>query len=148
MRIDHPGYGSSRHHLRRTVIALLTMVITVFGIALVNAPAASAESSSTPTAQFPWAHNGCTGVPDDPSGVSFTAACNYHDGCYGGHWASRSTCDLIFLGNMIKACNAQWYYHYNACRAWALIYYAGVRIFGQPFYDAGGTSRINTPMQA
>jgi hypothetical protein len=111
---------------------------------MIGATPAFAESSSTLTPQYPWPHNGCTRVSDNPSGVSFTYACNHHDGCYARHWASRATCDAWFRNDMDNACkNGPWYLR-GSCENYALIYYSGVRLFGQKYYDSKGElSRIN-----
>lgn len=105
---------------------------------------ASAESSSALTPQYPWPHNGCTRVSDSPSGVSFTYACNHHDGCYARHWADRGTCDAWFRNDMLSACDRAPWYLQQDCSRWAFIYYGGVRALGQKYYDSRGElSRIN-----
>jgi hypothetical protein len=131
---------------------LMAALILISGLTLVggsvNAQSASAESSSTPTAEYPWAHNGCTGVTDYPGSANFTYACNHHDGCYGGHWADRATCDKWFLNDMMNYCSKLSFFLVTGCVAAAYPYYWGVRAFGQKYYDAAGVVvRINTPMR-
>lgn len=109
---------------------------------------ASAESSSAWTPQYWWPHNGCTHVTDTPLGVSFTYACNHHDGCYALHWADRGTCDAWFRNDMFAACyaHAPWYL-VTACTGVANTYWTGVRLLGSSYYNSGGTvTRISTPM--
>lgn len=111
-----------------------------------SAPTASAESSPEITAEYSWPHNGCTAVPDNPTLVSFTYACNHHDGCYGRHWASKNTCDRRFLDDMVSACYEKWYLSQD-CINWANTYFLGVQFLGQRYYNAGGiVDRISTPM--
>jgi hypothetical protein len=136
--------------VQRVVMALAAVLIiagaTSATVASTASPAA-ASSSTTLTPQYPWPHNGCTGVSDTPLGASFTYACNHHDGCYGGHWASRSTCDAWFYNDMIAACRHLPFEMVGGCSVWAGIYYGGVRAFGQKYYDSNGQlTRINTPM--
>ena len=60
---------------------------------------------------------------------------------------SRGGCDAIFYREMVQACNAHWPTNYYRCLTWASVYYVGVRIFGQPYYDASdGGTRVRTPM--
>jgi hypothetical protein len=127
------------------VVILATAIPTA--LAMLSVPA-NAESSSTPTAQYPWPHNGRTRTSDAPAGVSFTYACNHHDGCYARHWASRSTCDAWFRNDMLKACRSSPFNEVPICRNSALLYYGTVRLFGDKYYNAKGELvRINTPMR-
>ncbi|HSX01565.1 MAG TPA: phospholipase A2 [Candidatus Saccharimonas sp.] len=130
--------------------ALMVLALIAFlPVALVAAPSpAMASSSSTLTAQYPWPHNGCTGVTDNPAGASFTYACNHHDGCYAGHWASRATCDTWFRNDMINACRRLPFEMIGNCGIVANLYYYAVRLFGDKYYNSGGTLvRISTPMK-
>ncbi|MEO8283364.1 MAG: phospholipase A2 [Pseudarthrobacter sp.] len=136
--------------LSSTLLALL-LAFGAYGAATVAAaPPAAAESSSAYSPQYPWPHNGCTIAPDAPSGISFTYACNHHDGCYAGHWASKVTCDLWFYKDMSIACATAWWAPQvmrTACLEAATIYYGFVVARGQPYYDSKGQQvRINTPL--
>jgi hypothetical protein len=133
--------------------ALLLTLFVACGLMAVSvtAPAAHANSDPTPTADYPWAHNGCSYVSDEPvRGASFTDACNKHDGCYGDHWASRSVCDAWFLSDMRNACaplqlNSTW--RFLRCRAVADLYYASARLFGESHYNSDWLSdRYDTPL--
>ena len=139
------------HGIKRTLAALFTVLLLIVGMTLVSAGSASAQTDPMPpTAEFPYPHDGCTLVPDEPvPGISFNTACNHHDGCYYTHAYSRSTCDAIFYKELLATCNANKSNHYYACLGVATLYYLGVRIFGQPFYDASNTTtRTLTPMKA
>lgn len=130
------------------VAAVFTAAVLALGLstAVATAPA-MASSSTTLTAQYPWPHNGCTAVSDNPAGASFTYACNHHDGCYAGHWADRGTCDAWFRNDMINACRGLPFEMVSNCVIMAGIYYLGVRTFGDKYYNSGGQlTRINTPM--
>jgi hypothetical protein len=93
-----------------------------------------------------WVSDGCTGVPEAPSGVSFTAACVQHDFGYGNlpqytrgrSELNRQLVDARFYFNMIAACSAATSSLRNRCNTYAFVYYAGVRTYGQPRY-------LNTP---
>ena len=135
------------HPRRMRALAAAVLCTSWLAIGLVSAAPASAESSSAWTPQYPWPHNGCTRVSDAPAGVSFTYACNHHDGCYAYHWADRGTCDAWFRNDMFGACYAAPWYLVYGCTAAANTYWAAVRVLGQPYYDSAGTiSRISTPM--
>jgi hypothetical protein len=105
--------------LARLGAALLVFVIGLIGVGVATATPAAAESSTTLTAQYPWPHNGCTGVSDTVMGVSFTYACNHHDGCYGGHWATRATYDQWFFNDMKNACTRLPFEMIGGYVAWA-----------------------------
>ena len=92
-----------------------------------------------------WGVNGCTKVPDSIRGVfHFGHACDHHDGCYGGHWASRLGCDNEFWRNMSASCNHDWpWYNFvsrRACRRVRNVYYAGVRALGYWAYNGWSIS--------
>lgn len=112
-------------------LCLLASLLLALGVLVtVNAPNAAAYSDTTITSQYWWPHNGCsTPTGDAPSGVSFTDACNRHDGCYWGHWADKGTCDQWFLNDMRNACGSSGW-----CTTVAYAYYAAVAAFGWPFY--------------
>jgi hypothetical protein len=133
---------------RRLFSAVSIVLFLVVGALFAGAGAASAQTAAAPpSSEFPYPHDGCTLVPEAPSGVSFTTACNHHDGCYGARELSRATCDGIFYREMVAACVADRGTHYYTCRSFASIYYLGVRAFGKPFYDsADPATRIRTPM--
>ena len=129
--------------------ALLLSSMLIAGASVAVAPTASASSSSATTSQYWWPHNGCTSVPDAPAWpVSFTYACNHHDGCYALRWSSnRGTCDAWFYNDMINTCNSYWWLNLSSCYSWASIYYVGVRVLGQKYWDSNGQLLlISTPM--
>lgn len=134
----------------RTLTGLLMVVVLVLGSLLLGGGSASAQTAAMPPSpEFPYPHDGCTLVPEAPSGVSFTTACNHHDGCYGAGELSRATCDGIFYREMVAACDAHRSVHYYTCRSFASLYYLGVRAFGSPFYNSPDPAvRISTPMAA
>lgn len=142
--------NAARNTVGRTLAAVLAVLLVVFASVVAGAGSASAQTAPMPPSpEFPYPHDGCTRVPEAPSGVSFTTACNHHDGCYGSHQLSRAGCDLAFYREMVAACQAHRDVAYYACRSFAAIYYVGVRAFGQPFYDSvAPTVRISTPMQS
>ncbi|HEV2756911.1 MAG TPA: phospholipase A2 [Actinomycetota bacterium] len=97
----------------------------------------------------------CTVVPEagvvpptigPPAWFNFGHACLHHDGCYQHHWAERATCDQWFLNDMTASCAALhgWYTpNFATCYELALVYFAGVRALGDPFYDQHSAA---TPM--
>lgn len=132
---------------RRRIAASLAVPVVIVGGMLVGPGTAAAESSSELTAEYPWPHNGCTNTVDNPALISFTYACNHHDGCYAGHWADRGTCDAWFRNDMIDACNRRWYFNYEACIRAAWVYWGAVRILGEKYYQSEGELvRISAPM--
>ncbi len=147
MRTSPSPTRSPSHGVKRVIGALLTVVVTIIGMTLLSGGTASAQTD--PTTVGGVTVDGCTLVSDAPAGVSFTAACNDHDICYGTHALSRSKCDAVLYKELIQACNAHRSTNYYACLSWAGIYYLGVRIFGQPYYDAANpAARVLTPMSA
>jgi len=134
--------------MARFALAVIATVAFSGIAAGISASPAAAESSSAITSQYPWPHNGCTRVTDYPSpGVSFTYACNHHDGCYAGHWASRDVCDYWFYNDMVNACYLGPWYQRGTCLVVAGAYWSAVRLLGQRYYDSNGSlSRISTPM--
>jgi hypothetical protein len=117
--------------IKRVLVGIATLVLAVAVVTVVNQSSASAYSDPTRTAQYWWPHNGCSSPTGDaPSGVSFTYACNHHDGCYILRWSSsKSTCDQWFLNDMRNACAGGFY-----CNTWAYAYYLGVSTLGWPYW--------------
>ena len=134
---------------QRLPAAVLVVVLVVLGTLFAGGGSASAQTApQPPSPEFPYPHDGCTLVPEAPSGVSFTTACNHHDGCYGARTESRASCDAAFYREMVAACQAQRDTHYYTCRSFATVYYLGVRAFGSFFYDsADPMTRAQTPMR-
>ena len=145
-----PSTPRSAPKARRLMVSALAVMVAVFGFLLLGASSASAASAASAADTF--TSDGCTLVPEAPSGVSFHNACVGHDLCYFTREQSRSACDAAFYGAMKQACSAAlaagsgWSVYYS-CRAWATVYYAGVRAFGGYFYNASGVTRTQTPMQ-
>ena len=87
-----------------------------------------------------WSTNGCTVVPDRIWGVfNFNHACDHHDGCYGGQWASRYSCDVTMWYDMNSSCNEMWsWWHPSraACKTVRTTYYYGVRALGWHAYNS------------
>jgi len=129
----------------------IAIVLATF-MSLMPATAASAHprggGPATPDrdSAHPWVSNGCTAVPDRITGVmNFNHACDHHDGCYGGHWASRGGCDSRFWYDMDASCKEDyrwWNPSHYACDATRNTYYAGVRAFGAPAYYNWSISSI------
>lgn len=113
--------------------------------------------------------NGCSVVPDNFGGVvSFTAACNWHDSCYGTYGNSKVLCDDGLGQRLSDACSEYYYWVIQeikdrqpgpptpaeapllaakqaasiACLADAQVYEGGTSIFGWgPFLDAQDTAQ-------
>ncbi|WP_436055651.1 phospholipase A2 [Pseudarthrobacter oxydans] len=134
--------------LASSALAVLTALVLVGSVSLTAAPQASAASSTTITSQYWWAHNGCTMVTDTPLGVSFTHACNHHDGCYALRWSrDRATCDWWFYNDMRNACNAAAWWLRPDCYLVASAYYGAVRAAGWYYWNSNSQLvRINTSM--
>jgi hypothetical protein len=134
-------------------VAVLVAVLGFLAVGATSASAAPAAPAAPATATDTFTSDGCTLVPEAPSGVSFHNACVGHDYCYFAHAQSRAGCDATFYGTLKQACSAAlatgsgWSVYYS-CRAWAALYYAGVRAFGGYFYNSTGSTRTQTPMQA
>ena len=75
----------------------------------------------------------CTGVPSNPAGFDFSAACRQHDACYATLGAPRLLCDAVFAANMTNTCQSQ-YGGSTRCLGIAAIYTGGVRGFSGVFY--------------
>lgn len=92
-------------------------------------------------ARLHWDDNGCTGVPDKPSGFNFLPSCQRHDFGYSNYKiqkrcseAERKKIDDNFKKDMDKECSK--YAGLQAargvqCRAIARGYYEGVRKLGE-----------------
>jgi hypothetical protein len=135
-----------RHQVKVKRIGTIVAALLLAGVfAMVSAQPASAYSSETKTPQTWWTHNGCSSpFGDAPSGVSFTYACNHHDGCYNQHWADKATCDIWFRNDMQAACSGPWTLQIrNSCFWWANAYYLGVRALGGIFYTLRWDPTIN-----
>lgn len=123
-------------------------VITAVSVVGLQVDSASAHTGSSPAVgpmtYHPWENNGCTGVPNSAWGIySFGHACQHHDGCYEGAWASRYGCDSKFRSDMMASCRWQhsaWSWRRYACYSAANTYYLGVRAFGGWFYNNGNVS--------
>ena len=128
----------------------LLVVIALAILAVVSGPVAAHggryatdatsgnDSGTSSSHNYQWSTDGCSYVPDSAPGLFyFNHPCDHHDGCYGGHWESRSGCDGRFWTNMNSACNYNWSW-WNparyACREVRDTYYLGVRAFGAPAY--------------
>ncbi|MCI0686473.1 MAG: phospholipase [Sporichthyaceae bacterium] len=121
------------------VLARIAVVIGSLVVAmLMMTPTASAEEGwPDASGEHDRWYNGCSAplTGDAPGGFIFRDACNWHDLCYGGHIAghTRESCDETFHQFMDTIC----YYNYGnseACRAWSVAYYLGVRSFGGWYY--------------
>lgn len=120
------------------LLALAAALLVVVGLSLATTsparaapPAPAAAAAPAGAALAGWAPNGCTSpFGSSPSGVSFKAACDRHDGCYHFHASSQAGCDEQFYTDMKKACGPLnlW------CQSWAFAYYRAVRTYGWPFY--------------
>jgi hypothetical protein len=121
---NHAGRGSALRRISRRLVSIFAVVLLIFAISTtVAARTASAD-------EITWPHNGCTSpFGNAPSGVDFTNACDYHDGCYYNHSMDKFSCDWVFYSSMRDACGWNAY-----CQAWAVAYYYGVTEFGWPFY--------------
>jgi hypothetical protein len=150
--------------MRRVLWTMAIVVAFLVGTAQQGAVPSEATTkpgvNATPynNGPHPWTTDGCSVVPDSgvhfkkiyygtpPWGAyfwtsaswNFNHACIHHDGCYRGHWASRSTCDTWFLNDMRASCSAM---HPSSaarrivCNDKAVQYYAGVRALGGPAYN-------------
>lgn len=135
------------------ILAAMLMLITTMaapadahdGKYATNAVSGNDSGSST-SHNYQWSTNGCTAVPDQVNGVFyFNHACDHHDGCYSGHWESRSGCDGRFYWNMEASCKynfSWWNPSRTLCRGVRTTYYLGVRAFGAPAYYNWSISSI------
>ena len=94
-----------------------------------------------------WSDDGCSGPT--PPVIFDTNACRQHDFGYrnvpkygaGRNETVRKSIDSRFLSNMYLKCDRYWNHWYQvplkvACKADALVFYGGVRNFGQSAYYA------------
>lgn len=118
------------------------MVATALAVSAGPAGAQEATVEATEVAAlvspFPDDGGTCTGVPDAIPGIfDFTDACTAHDECYASGEQTQAACDEAFRQDMVAACAVQHpsalYGRRYACLAFAHLYYAGVRLFGQFF---------------
>ncbi len=126
--------GRSRAHLA-DLIVVLALVAGAIGLATASpASAHTGGGAATGGTQWhPWTSDACSWVPDRiPRVFDFSHACQHHDGCYRGHWASRATCDRRFLDDMRASCRTSTTRWWNrpSCHGWAWTYFAGVRMVG------------------
>jgi hypothetical protein len=124
---------------------------------------------SISTTGIPAGSNGCGpsgkgwAVPDHVGVVSFTAACNLHDYCYGGadstghiidydRWTARGTCDSNLESAMQSDCHSAkaiaqsvLFPEFEAdCLASPPVYYAAVEKFGSSPYVNGHDGTCKT----
>jgi hypothetical protein len=133
---------TDRYWIRRAFSAGVVLIVAVFGFLLVGAVSASAAE-----APAGFTSDGCTLVPEAPSGVDFHDSCVAHDLCYFTHTGTRAACDAALYNNLKQDCaGALSVKQYTSCRAWATLYYAGVRLFGGYYWNASGLARTQTPL--
>ena len=66
-------------------------------------------------------------VPDTYISFNFTAACQWHDDCYGTCGNTKEFCDIGFYNRMMNSCrNVSWIYRFS-CRSNARTYYYAVK---------------------
>jgi len=126
---------------RLLVAGLLLMTLGLLGTVVVAEPAAASPRGvpATPAndGRHPWTTDGCSASPERGPGWDFHHACIHHDGCYRGHWASRSRCDDQFLRDMRASCavlhpwGGVWR---DLCRWLGAVYFQAVRTFGGSAY--------------
>lgn len=77
-------------------------------------------------------------IPDTMKGLfDFTAACGWHDACYGRCGEKKSYCDKIFHGHMLRHCRTRPHnnsFYRTRCEEWADKYYQGVKTGGHTAY--------------
>lgn len=92
----------------------------------------TSNRATGPTGDF------CTLAPDAPLGFDFSAACYVHDLNYGSNSSvSRQEADQIFYNSMRNICDTQ-YGGSGLCHWAAKVYFVGVRMFGDFFYEGPG----------
>jgi hypothetical protein len=133
--------GRTVSKTKNMLMGVLLAFVAIAGLMVLSSGTASAHTgggNATPYNQGgeSWSNNGCTAVPDSGwhwgARFDFRHACVHHDGCYGGHWASRSTCDEWFWNDMYAWLSRR---HRQLCYDIGYAYYRGVRNFGSPFYN-------------
>ena len=73
-------------------------------------------------------------------GGLFTAACDFHDNCYGSFSTYKSYCDVTFWHMMNQACKsayAWWSMSRYDCLSQSLIYFGAVKAGGGPLFFRG-----------
>ena len=103
----------------------------------------SAKGQKTPGG-LDWFDNGCTKVPDKPTGFNFLDACKRHDFGYGNYKiqkrcseSQRAQVDENFKKDMYDECakyTGLQAFKGISCRVNADIYFKGVRAVGQKFF--------------
>ncbi len=76
-------------------------------------------------------------MPDSGAFFDFTRACQGHDSCYttGGSEWDRYVCDRDFRSAMLQDCSTRSGLAAFKCRLLANVYYIGVRIGGEFFFN-------------
>ena len=143
--VDEDHDRSSRGaHAFDAAVMMLAMTAGLFGGAAQDSPSATTETGPAHTATWnieadkPWANDGCSASLDSGWWGNFHQACVQHDGCYRQHWASKSTCDQWFLGDMKASCSASfrfWDPRTGPCHAQAYAFFLGVTTFGGDAYN-------------
>jgi hypothetical protein len=136
------------HGVLAAAIALATVTMGTPAFA-----ESSADGSATPAVLVPAYTSHCgeppvpdTPINDGPEGI-FGTPCAHHDVCYSrGTTRDRYTCGVIFLGEMVRACDSHYSFFLDPRRPWcedlAAGYFAAVRVFGR-FYWEGPPNKNN-----
>lgn len=127
---------------RRRTTAVVAAILATVAVGAIAAPAASAHGPG---------QNGCTLVPDSGRYFDFHAACDRHDLCYdqlwfgkgrwiiGTGWTGRLACDDLWRREMSASCDRRYPRSGDTrrrrCGQVIGEYYAGVRLFGGPWFD-------------
>lgn len=130
------------HRTGTRTLALAVILAALMAAATMSPPAASAHGPG---------QNGCTGVPDSGRYFDFHRACDRHDLCYdqlwfgkgrkvlGTGWTGRLACDDLWRREMSASCDRRYPRSGDTrrrrCGQVIGEYYAGVRLFGAPFFD-------------
>lgn len=130
---------------RLAVAGVLAILLAVGSLGPASASSTKfGTATNSNDSSHPWQTNGCTAVPDSVWGVfNFNHPCDHHDGCYGGHWASRLGCDNEFWSDMDATCSNMWSWWHPSrglCRNVRDTYYAGVRALGYVAYNGWSIS--------
>ncbi len=144
----------STRSLRTLAVLAASFVLATGAVAIVAATPASAHSAGAVAPAVVPAYTSHCGEPpvpdtpinDGPEGM-FGTPCAHHDVCYSrGTTRDRYTCDVIFLGEMVRACDSHYNFPLDPRRPWcedlAAGYFAAVRVFGQ-FYWEGPPNKNN-----
>jgi hypothetical protein len=131
----------------RLAVLVASLALATGAVAVVAATPASAHSAGAGTpavapAVVPAYTSHCgeppvpdTPISDGPEGM-FGTPCAHHDVCYSrGTTRDRYTCDVIFPGEMVRACDSHYSFLLDPRRPWcedlAAGYFAAVRVFGR-----------------